>query len=41
MIIILLVEDAVPFSFLVVASAPAVTSVSAAALSASAAAPLI
>jgi hypothetical protein len=38
-IIVLLVEDAIPFSFLLMASAPAATSASAAAPSASAAAP--
>jgi hypothetical protein len=41
MIIVLLVEDAIPFSFLMMASAPAATSASAAAPSASATAPLV
>jgi hypothetical protein len=40
-IIVLLVKDTIPFSFLLMASAPAATSASASAPSASAAAPLI
>jgi hypothetical protein len=41
MIVVLLMEDVVPFSFLMMASAPAATSAPAAASSASATAPLI
>jgi hypothetical protein len=41
MVIVFLMENAVPFSFLMVASAPAATSASTAASSASAASPLI
>jgi hypothetical protein len=41
MIVVLPVEDAIPFSFLVMASAPAATTASVAAPSASVASPLI